>query len=360
MPRRKRQANTFNLSFLDIMSCGFGAVVLVFLIIDHSTEIQIESINAETLSEIELLDEEIREGEAGLVRLRNAIRSTDLEIVEAQGRARDVREELNQLKAFIASLEKVATQDTASIKAETLLLERQIEQLLAEEIAEGGVNSRDFQGDGSRQYVTGLNLGGTRIALLFDVSASMLDKIPANIFKFRVRSEGIRREAPKWKQALATLEWITAQLPIASDYKIITFNETASFVSAENTNDWEPVAAREQLDANVELVRAVTPDGGTSLYSAFDRLNEMPSPPDNIFLITDGLPTQGKSPPTKSKVSSSDRIKHLRDAKKRLPKGVPVNIILLPMRGDPEAATELWELVIETGGALVAPAQDWP
>ena len=32
MPRRKRQASTFNLSFLDIMSCGFGAIVLVFLI----------------------------------------------------------------------------------------------------------------------------------------------------------------------------------------------------------------------------------------------------------------------------------------------------------------------------------------
>ena len=38
MARRKREFNTFNLSFLDIMSCGFGAVVLVFLIIDHSIE----------------------------------------------------------------------------------------------------------------------------------------------------------------------------------------------------------------------------------------------------------------------------------------------------------------------------------
>ena len=36
MARRKRSFTTFNLSFLDIMSCGFGAVVLVFLIIDHA------------------------------------------------------------------------------------------------------------------------------------------------------------------------------------------------------------------------------------------------------------------------------------------------------------------------------------
>jgi hypothetical protein len=70
--RRKRQSSTFNLSFLDIMSCGFGAVVLVFLIIDHSLEVEIRTVNAEVLSEVELLEEDIREGEAGLVRLRNA------------------------------------------------------------------------------------------------------------------------------------------------------------------------------------------------------------------------------------------------------------------------------------------------
>jgi hypothetical protein len=69
------------------MSCGFGAVVLVFLIIDHSIEVEIKTVNAATLSEINLLEEDIRDGEAGLVQLRNAISSTDAEIVEAQGLA---------------------------------------------------------------------------------------------------------------------------------------------------------------------------------------------------------------------------------------------------------------------------------
>lgn len=79
MARRKRQATTFNLSFLDIMSCGFGAVVLVFLIIDHSIEIQIKSVNAEVLAEVEMLEDDIAEGEAGLVAIRNSIESSDLE-----------------------------------------------------------------------------------------------------------------------------------------------------------------------------------------------------------------------------------------------------------------------------------------
>ena len=78
MTRRKRQASTFNLSFLDIMSCGFGAVVLVFLIIDHSMEVETKTLNAEVFSEIDLLEDDIREGQEGLVALRNAIASTCL------------------------------------------------------------------------------------------------------------------------------------------------------------------------------------------------------------------------------------------------------------------------------------------
>jgi hypothetical protein len=61
--RRKRRFQTFNLSFLDIMSCGFGAVVLVFLIIDHSIEVESRELNVDLLSEVNMLEEDIREGE---------------------------------------------------------------------------------------------------------------------------------------------------------------------------------------------------------------------------------------------------------------------------------------------------------
>ncbi|HBQ41192.1 MAG TPA: VWA domain-containing protein, partial [Halieaceae bacterium] len=77
MARRKRGFTTFNLSFLDIMSCGFGAVVLVFLIIDHSIEVQSRDLNRDLLSEVNLLEEDITTGEAGLVRLRNALSEVD-------------------------------------------------------------------------------------------------------------------------------------------------------------------------------------------------------------------------------------------------------------------------------------------
>ncbi len=84
---RKRSATTFNLSFLDVMSCGFGAVVLVFLIMDHAIEVQSRELNVDLVSEVNLLEEDVQDGEEGLVKLRNVLSQVDFEMVEAQGRA---------------------------------------------------------------------------------------------------------------------------------------------------------------------------------------------------------------------------------------------------------------------------------
>ncbi|HAM76815.1 MAG TPA: VWA domain-containing protein, partial [Alcanivorax sp.] len=128
MARRKRGFTTFNLSFLDIMSCGFGAVVLVFLIIDHSIEVQSRDLNRDLLSEVNLLEEDISTGEAGLVRLRNALSEVDQQMVEAQGRATRVTEDLDEYEALIAALrESVSSSpDVDRLKAEIQALEADV------------------------------------------------------------------------------------------------------------------------------------------------------------------------------------------------------------------------------------------
>ena len=80
---RKRRISTFSLSFLDIMSCGFGAVALIFLIIKHDADTKIEAVNQDLLSEVNLLEEDIRDGEAGLVRVRNTLSALDQQLAEA-------------------------------------------------------------------------------------------------------------------------------------------------------------------------------------------------------------------------------------------------------------------------------------
>ena len=63
---QRRRFNVFSLSFLDVMSCGFGAVVLIFLIINHDTQEDQQVNNDALLSEIRMLDYQVQQGEKNL------------------------------------------------------------------------------------------------------------------------------------------------------------------------------------------------------------------------------------------------------------------------------------------------------
>jgi len=106
MARKKREFTTFNLSFLDIMSCGFGAVVLVFLIIDHSIQTVTKDLNRDLLSEVSLLEEDVKDGDIGLVKLRNTLSEVDNQMVEAQGQASRITDDIDNYEALIADLRK--------------------------------------------------------------------------------------------------------------------------------------------------------------------------------------------------------------------------------------------------------------
>ena len=70
---RRREANVFSLSFLDIMSCGFGAVILIYIVINHATEVTTQEVNAQVLSEITRIEELVKNEKENLVMLRNTV-----------------------------------------------------------------------------------------------------------------------------------------------------------------------------------------------------------------------------------------------------------------------------------------------
>jgi septal ring factor EnvC (AmiA/AmiB activator) len=363
MARKKREFTTFNLSFLDIMSCGFGAVVLVFLIIDHSVKTITKDLNRDLMSEVSMLEEDVREGEAGLVKLRNTLSEVDMEMVEAQGQATRITEDIDNYEAMIADLRRdgfTERTDIETLKAEIQSLEEEVKKLREAAAKEAGNSARTFVGEGNRQYLTGLNLGGRNIAILLDVSASMLADKVVNIIRLRNMDPAIQRQAGKWTRALSTVDWLTAQLPVGSDYQLITFNAKAGPVLTDTAGKWLEVANQAQLEKVSSELRKLTPSGGTSLENAFASLQQLSPAPDNIFLITDGLPTQGVNPPRASKVSGDERQRLYRQAVRQLPRNVPVNIILAPMEGDPMAASEFWQLAQVSKGSFMSPSKDWP
>ena len=132
MARKKREFTTFNLSFLDIMSCGFGAVVLVFLIIDHSIQTVTKDLNRDLLSEVSLLEEDVKDGDIGLVKLRNTLSEVDNQMVEAQGQASRITDDIDNYEALIADLRKdgfTERTDIESLKAEIRSLEEEVKKL---------------------------------------------------------------------------------------------------------------------------------------------------------------------------------------------------------------------------------------
>ena len=79
-----------------------------------------------------------------------------------------------------------------------------------------------------------------------------------------------------------------------------------------------------------------------------------------MYLITDGLPTRGSRTIRGTTITGKQRLNLFTRAVKQMPGGVPVNIILAPLEGDPEAAFAYWRLAMSTDGSFLIPSEDWP
>jgi len=361
----RRRINVFSLSFLDAMTCGFGAVVLFFMVINASVGLRAEKMTSDLQAEVDRLELEVLEGYKTLVELRNSVNDVDDRAATARGLATRLIEQIAALRVELATYEG----DTISrkehinrLKADLKSLEEAALRYSAAAPSEEtpGDRLRVHIGDGDRQYLTGLKVGGERIFILVDASASMLGDTIVNIIRRRNLPDSVKIQADKWQQAVKTVDWLTTQIPRTSKFQIYTFNETATAVTPGTEERWLDGGDREVLDRAVAALRGIVPQRGTNLQAGLAALETMRPRPDNLILIVDGLPTQGAKPSRKRKVSGEDRVRLFNSAVDGLARSVPVNVILLPMEGDPMAASAFWKLAVATGGSYMSPSADWP
>ena len=220
---------------------------------------------------------------------------------------------------------------------------------------------RGFTGDGDRQYLTGLKVGGNNILIMVDASASMLDDTVVNVLRMRNMSEARKLLSEKWRRTVSTVEWLAAQMPLESQFQLYAFNTQTWALKEGSQGDWLKVNDPDALGDAINALHKTVPKDGTSLENAFSALNALNPKPDNVILITDGLPTQGTSAPLIRKtVDGDDRLKFFERALAKYPKSVPLNVILMPMEGDPSAPGAFWLASRRTGGSFISPAKDWP
>ena len=364
MARKRRSGEIFSMSFLDCMSCGFGAVILFFMIINSQSDVttdQTKALQAET----DKLEIEVLEGRKNLALARTSIQKLETEEDEA-------RDQISIIKALIAELQaelaKYDDDTLAKIKAIERLqadiksLEEEVKRLLAlkKEDDAAGQRVRSFKGEGDRQYLTGLKLGGERTLILVDRSASMLHETIVNIIRRKNLPESEQLLSRKWRQVVASVDWLTSQFRPNSEYQIYMFNNVTQPVIKGTEGVWLKADDGTQLDEAIRTLRRTVPKNGTNMYSAFQVIRDMNPRPDNVILLVDSMPTMDAATTTKRVIGAGERLNLFTAATQVIPSGIPINIMLYPMEGDSQAAASFWALALSRSGSFISVSHDWP
>ncbi len=355
----RRQTQTFSMSFLDVISCGFGAVVLFYTIISAQAGLYRIKENADLSAEARRLEQEVLDGYKHLAELRNALESTEGRKIRAVGLSREMLEKLKMTEEELARFEHdtlARRESLERLKADLKSLEESTRRLKEAAPPEKSVPVSDEQ-----QLVT-LRVDGKRVLVLVDASASMLDETLVNIIRLRNMPPERRIGSSKWQQAVNTVEWVASRLPDTTQFQIYAFDTAARPLVEGSAGRWLSVKDAGQLELALQSLRKTAPTGGTSIQNAFAVIKSLEPAPDNVILVTDGLPTQGDKPPlVRTLVTMEQREDLMQDAVKSLPPLPPrISVVLLPMEGDPSAPIYFWRLARSTGGGFLSPAKDWP
>lgn len=360
---RRSIDDNFGLSFLDAITCGFGAVILLF-VLTASNDRSLRNEETEDLrGEVDTFNEELLDGRERLAVLRNTLLETEDKIVTAQGLADEVIRETQNLEEEISLLDNETIAKLEHLNQLKADVEAKKEALLAQRGSPSMDPGQDLlrrQGNNRQQYLTGLRTDGRRLVLLVDRSLSMTGETLPEVLAMKDASPLERQSSGKWLRVLEAAEWLLATMVETEFFQLFTFSETTEPVLTDRGNDWLETSP-ETIEAVVDRLREVVPEGGTNLERAFRQIQRFTPKPDNVIVITDGLPTRGDSAALPSdQVSGNDRLRAFAMAERAIPSGVPVNVILFYLEGDPEASSSFWDLALRHNGSFFCPAESWP
>ena len=336
---RRREMSGSALAFIDVMACGLGAVLLLFVLLDFE-----EAIEGLPITVIDLTDN----SEYDRLTAENQQLRTQLESLQS---------EISAEKKNIGQL-IVETID-ASAKTLAATLPQEIKQI------KPTVRNSSSSGD-----LVGLQIKGERILIMLDSSASMAEEELIDVLVGVADKSGNKlKSGAKWAQALSIVRWIADSGPQQSRYQLITYSDRPS----AHTQSW--VSADEMKSRLSSISNELAPAGATNLELALDLASDKHSDVSSIYIVTDGLPTQA---------SASIRIRNVSNCGISVRRAVPnvtgecrealfqdsikaltmpsvvVNVVLLPFEGDPMAAPNYWQWVTKTGGRIFSPDRNWP
>ncbi len=364
MARKRRQSEIFSMSFLDCMSCGFGAVILFFMIINSHSDVTTDQTSA-LQAETDRLQIEVLEGRKNLALARTSIQKLETEQTEAKDQISIIRALIAELQAELAKYDNdtlAKIKRIEKLQSDIKSLEDEVRRLLAlkKEQDALGEQIRTFKGDGDRQYLTGLKLGGERTLILIDRSASMLHEEIVNVLRRRNLPDEDKLRSRKWRQVVESVNWLTAQFKPESEFQMYMFNNVTKPVIKGTDGIWLKADDGSQIDQAIRILRRTVPEQGTNLHAAFKVISAMNPRPDNVILLVDSMPTMDTETTSKSVIGGVERLNLFQGARQLIPSGIPINVMLYPMEGDFNAPTAFWSLALQTRGSFMTVSRDWP
>lgn len=350
--RRVRSFQVFSLAFLDCICCGFGAMILIFVL----TIGKAPERNASVLSE---LQEAISRISAAIRRTENETADMD-KMLKARVLDRSSKDEKRESsKKSVRDLEF----ELSLMLEKRSALKEELDKLLGEKKAIPTQEEKapiPIPNEQRRQYLTGFNFEGKYIVFLVEASGGMIGYTVDEVIGRMALSDEDKRKTEKWRRVVRSVQWIVANLGAKQAYQIVTFNKEAKVLVPEKEFEWYQPLDRETTASVLKKLGDVTPQSGGNLERAFTYVREHFPLADGIVLITDSLPTLSDTYPSSGPTDDRERERFFRAAIKEMPKATPVNILLFPMSGDPAAAFLLWQLADSTRGSMISPSQSWP
>ena len=352
LTQKRREVELFSLSFMDCICCGFGAILLIFIL----TTGQKATFDRKELTELRervgRLTKDTRVEKDEVERLAKSLAVIDLDL-------RGLRDQKAQEESRVTEREKqmqLLLREVSTLKdIMAKLMEEKAALPTQEEPAPVPVPNVD-----RRQYLTGVRLEGDYVLFLVRASGSMLAETIDEATALLEEPDYKKRETPKWQRVVRGLEWMLANLGPETRFQIVFFNEEVTPILPTRPDDWFSPKDKQTMSEILGRLHEVVPHGSANMERAFMSVRAMNRLPASIVLFTDSLPTASDSLVSDGVIDDDTRVRFFHAARRQIPVRIPVSTILFPLDGDPAGPALYWELANKTQGALVSPAKSWP
>jgi hypothetical protein len=332
---KRREIQSSALSFMDCICCGFGAVLLLFILTAKAQITESQEEASQSLEAADTVQAAIREAEAKQKALEKELEALDPQTdTNATSVAQLAAEQERLAKAIEEQAEALSSLET---EAETTEEPTSLDRPSADQ-----------------SYLSGLRLRAPRAVILLESSGSMLAEDAKAAVE--IIQQGSGNSSKKWLRSKAALRAVLAAIPKDTEVAVFSMAENTQALSGSPQDPYIDPYDNNALLSLLDRLEHLEASGGADLVKAIQTVGQLKQRPSSLLLIGDGLPT---APAPSGGLSETARVALFNRAMAQQ-FTYPFNAILFPFEGDPSAAGLFWRLSGRTGGITLIPDNDWP